>query len=419
MTEQHEHEVLNKEEILKRYESGELRTQGDVNNLVKQMVGEVLETILKGELDAHLGYKRYDREGRKAKETSNSRNGGFKKKVKSQVGELSVKIPRDRENGYSPALIKKGSRELSFFEDHILALYSKGMSTRDITGIIQELYNYEISAETVSKIVERVKGESAAWQSRPLESVYAVVFLDGFFSKVRVEGSVINVCVYVLIGIKLDGTKDCLGFWVESQGESSKYWLSVLNEIKNRGVENVLIFSCDNLAGISEAIMACYPKAEIQKCVVHQIRNSLKYVSYKERKELSEDLKGIYKAATETEGLKELEKFDEKWSSKYPHIGKSWRRNWSELSVYFKYSPEIRRLIYTTNPIESVNRVIRRRIKTRNVFPSRESLGKVVYLALDEMSQKWTNPIPHWGLILSQLRVYFGEILEPNLKGMN
>lgn len=409
-------ELLNKEEVLKMFSRGQLQTQSDVSILIKEITGEVLEAVLKGELDAHLGYERYDR---KAKKTTNSRNGTSGKKVKTQVGELALKIPRDRENEFEPALIKKGDRELSFFEDHILALYGKGMSTRDITGIIKELYNYEISAETVSKIVERVKEESEGWHSRPLESVYAVVFLDGFFSKVRVEGSVSKVCVYVLIGIKLDGTKECLGFWIDSQGESSKYWLNVLNELKNRGVGDVLIFCSDNLAGISEAISACYPKAEIQKCVVHQIRNSLKYVSYKERKELSEDLKGIYKAATETEGIMALEKFDEKWSSKYPHIAKSWRKNWSELSVYFKYSPEIRRLIYTTNPIESVNRGIRRRIKTRNVFPSPASLDKVVYLALNEMSQKWTCPMQNWGLIRSQLRVYFEGILEPYMKGMN
>jgi transposase-like protein len=406
-------EILNKEEVLKMLSEGQLQTQTDVGKLIKELTGQVLETILKGELDAHLGYKKYDQ---KNKKTTNSRNGTSSKRVKTQVGELPLKIPRDRDNEFEPALIKKGDRELAFFEDHILALYAKGMSTRDITGIIKELYDYEISAETVSMITARVREESATWHSRPLEPLYTVVFLDGFFTKVRVEGSVRKVCVYVIIGIKVDGTKDCLGFWIEGQGESSLYWLNVLNEIKNRGVENILIFCVDNLSGISEAISASFPKAEIQKCVVHQIRNSLKYVSYKDRKEVSEDLKTIYKASTESEGRIALEKFDEKWGSKYPHIGKSWRNNWSELSAYFKYSPEIRRLIYTTNPIESVNRGIRKRVKTRSVFPSKESLGKVVFLAIDEMSQKWTNPIPNWGLILSQLRIYFKHILEPYLE---
>jgi putative transposase len=406
-------EILNKEEVLKMFSEGQLQTQTDVGKLIKELTGKVLETILKGELDAHLGYKKYDQ---KNKKTTNSRNGTSSKRVKTQVGELPLKIPRDRDNEFEPALIKKGDRELAFFEDHILALYAKGMSTRDITGIIKELYDYEISAETVSMITARVREESATWHSRPLEPLYTVAFLDGFFTKVRVDGSVRKVCVYVIIGIKVDGTKDCLGFWIESQGESSLYWLNVLNEIKNRGVENILIFCVDNLSGISEAISASFPKAEIQKCVVHQIRNSLKYVSYKDRKEVSEDLKTIYKASTESEGRMALEKFDEKWGSKYPHIGKSWRNNWSELSAYFKYSPEIRRLIYTTNPIESVNRGIRKRVKTRSVFPSKESLGKVVFLAIDEMSQKWTNPIPNWGLILSQLRIYFKQILEPYLE---
>jgi putative transposase len=395
------------------FSSGQLKTQTDVGVLVKELTGQVLETILKGELDAHLGYKKYDQ---KNKKTLNSRNGTSDKRVKTQVGELPLKIPRDRQNEFEPVLIKKGDKELAFFEDHILALYSKGMTTRDISGIIKELYNYEISAEKVSMITARVHEESATWHGRPLDAVYMVVFIDGFFAKVRIDKIVSKVCVYVMIGIKLDGTKDCLGFWVDGNGESSRYWLNILNEIKSRGVKNILIFCSDNLTGISEAILASFPQAEIQKCVVHQIRNSLKYVSYKDRKEVSDDLKAIYKAPTESEGQIGLEKFDEKWSNKYPHIGKSWRNNWSELSVYFKYSPEIKRLIYTTNPIESVNRGIRKRIKTRSVFPSQESLGKVVYLALDEMVQKWTNPMPNWGLILSQLRIYFEQILEPYME---
>lgn len=402
-------ELLDASKLKQMFSSGELRSQADVSALVKSLTGQVLETVLQGELDAHLGYKKYDREN---KTTTNSRNGTSPKKVKTQVGELGVNIPRDRENEFSPSLIQKGDRELAFFEDHVLSLYAKGMSTRDISGIIEELYNYKISAETVSKITDRVHIESSHWHNRSLEPLYSVVWLDGFFAKVRVEGSVRNVCVYVIIGIKLDGTKDCLGFWVDGQPESSKYWLSVLNELRNRGVEDILIFCVDNLSGISEAISACFPKAEIQKCVVHQIRNSLKYVSYKDRKELSTDLKSIYKAATESEGILALDEFEDKWRMKYPHIAKSWRNNWNELSVYFKYSPEIRRLIYTTNPIESVNRGIRRRIKTRSVFPSLESLGKVVYLALDEMSKKQKGPILNWGLIFSQLRIYFGERLE-------
>lgn len=409
-------EVVNKDEILKMYSSGQLQTESDVNRLVTQLTGQVLETILNGELDAHLGYEKYDR---KNKKTTNSRNGTSAKTVKTRVGALPLQIPRDRENEFEPVLIRKGDRELAFFEDHILALYGKGMSVRDIAEIIKKLYNYEISAEKVSMITARVIEDSTAWNSRPLEPVYPVAFLDGFFAKARViEGSVRNICVYLIIGIKLDGTKDCLGFWVDSQMESSRYWLNVLNELRNRGVEDILIFCADNLTGISGAISACFPRAEIQKCIIHQIRHSLKYVSYKDRQEVSNDLKSIYKAATEAEGVKALEKFTDKWRSIYPNIGKSWQNNWSELSLYFKYSPEIRRLIYTTNPIESVNRGIRRRIKTRSVFPSLESLGKVVYLALTEMSQKWTGPIPNWGLIVTQLQIHFEEILEPYLKTM-
>lgn len=401
--------ILDKSKVKELFLSGKLRSQEEVGELIKSLTGEVLEAVLKGELDAHLGYEKYDRKG---KATLNSRNGTSAKRVKTSLGELDLNIPRDRQSEFSPGLIKKGDRELAFFEDHILALYAKGMSTRDISEIIKELYSYEISAETVSKITERVHEESSRWHSRPLESIYPVVFMDGFFSKVRVEGSVRTVCVYVIIGMRLDGSKECLGFWMGTESESSKYWLTVLNELRSRGVEDILIFCVDNLSGISGAICSIFPDAEIQKCVVHQIRNSLKYVSYKDRKELSNDLKSIYKAATESEGVEALEKFEGKWRSRYPHIGRSWRNNWNELSVYFKYSPEIRRLIYTTNPIESVNRGIRRRIKTRSVFPSLDSLGKVVYLALDEMSQKWTGMTPDWGLILSQLRIFFGDRLE-------
>lgn len=408
-------EILNKDAVMAQFKSGKLRTQEDVGVLLKNLMGEILETVLKGELDAQLGYKKYDH---CEKETTNRRNGSSGKKVKTNVGELPVKIPRDRENEFTPVLIKPGDRELSFFEDHVLSLYSKGMSTRDITEIIYELYNYEISAETVSKITDRVVAESMKWHERHLEPVYPIVFLDGFFCNVRVEGQVRKVCVYVIIGINLYGVKECLGFWTDGNEESSKYWLTVLDEIRNRGVKDILFFCSDNLIGISEAISACFPKALIQKCVVHQIRNSLKYVSERDRKELSGDLKSIYKAPSESDALDALKTFQAKWGSKYPQIGKSWERNWSELSVYFNYSPEIRKLIYTTNPIESVNRGLRKRIKTRSLFPSLDALKKVVYLAISEMNEKWKCPKPNWGLILAQLRIYFDDILSPYTKGM-
>ncbi len=291
-------EVLNKEELKNLCKSGQLQTQGDVNAIVKQITGQVLEAVLRGELDAHLGYEKYDRE---KKSTPNSRNGTSSKRVKTTVGELPLNIPRDRQSEFEPALIKKGDRELAFFEDHIITLYSKGVSTRDVAAIVEELYGYSISAEKVSQITDRLNESRSKWHNRPLDAVYPVVFLDGLFSKVRVEGRVRNVCVYAIIGVKLDGTKDVLGFWVDSEPESAKYWLTVLNELRNRGVEHILVFCSDNLAGISDAMSACFPDAEIQKCVVHQIRNSLKYVSYKERKEVSSDLKSIYKAATESE----------------------------------------------------------------------------------------------------------------------
>jgi len=289
-------------------------------------------------------------------------------------------------------------------------MYAKGMTTRDIQDHIKDLYGYEISPETVSSITDKVLDRAREWQSRPLESVYALIYMDAVFLKMRHEGHVRNMAVYTIVGINLDGQKECLGLWI-SETESAKYWLSVLNELKNRGVQDVLIFTVDNLKGISEAIEAVFPGAEIQKCIVHQIRNSLRYVSWKERKAMAKDLRAIYEAATEQEGAAALEEFAEKWDKRYPHISASWRANWNEIVTFFKYPPEIRTLIYTTNPIESLNRQVKKAAKNKAIFPSEQALVKQVYLAIEAASRKWTMRHREWAVIYSQLMIYFGDRL--------
>jgi transposase-like protein len=288
-------------------------------------------------------------------------------------------------------------------------MYARGMTTRDIQSHVKEIYNYDVSPETISTITDKVLERAREWQNRPLEPLYAIVFMDAIFLKMRSEGHVRNISVYNIIGITLEGRKECLGLWL-CDTESSKYWLSVLNELKNRGLEDVLIFSVDNLKGISEAIQAVFPQAEIQKCVVHQIRNSLKHVSWKDRKQLAQDLKSIYKAKTEKDGSSALEDFEKKWK-KYPHVAASWKRNWGEIATFFKYPPDIRRLIYTTNPIESMNRNIKKITKNKAIFPNEQAVFKVIYLALQGIEKKWTSRLRDWAMIYSQLMIFFEERL--------
>ena len=319
---------------------------------MREVSKDVVETLLDEELTDHLGFEKYDQ---KAKVIENSRNGYTPKTVKSKFGEIGLDVPRDRKSDFEPQIVKKRKKDISGLEDKIISMYAKGMTTRDIQAHIRDLYSYEISAETVSSITDRVLERAKEWQSRPLDPIYAIVYMDAVFLKMRTEGHVRDVAVYTIIGINLDGLKECLGMWV-CETESAKYWLSVLNELKNRGLADVLIFSVDNLTGILEAIEAVFPRAEVQKCIVHQIRNLLRYVSWKERKAMAKDLKFIYQAATEEEGLAALDDFPQKWDKHYPHISISWKKNWAELATFFKYPPEIRTLIYTTNPIESLHR---------------------------------------------------------------
>jgi len=399
--------ALDREELKKLLKEKGVRSLDDFNAFMREVSKEVVETILDGELTDHLGYEKHDQ---KTKSTENARNGFTPKTVKSKFGEIDLDVPRDRQSDFEPQIVKKRQKDISGLEEKIISMYAKGMTTRDIQAHIKDLYGYEISPETVSSITDKVMERAREWQSRPLDSVYALVYMDAVFLKMRLEGHVRNMALYTIVGINLDGQKECLGLWI-CETESAKYWLSVLNELKNRGVQDVLIFTVDNLKGISEAIEAVFPRAEIQKCIVHQIRNSLRYVSWKERKAMAKDLRTIYEAATEQEGAAALDRFADKWDKRYPHISASWRTNWDEIVTFFKYPPEIRSIVYTTNPIESLNRQIKKTAKNKAIFPNEQALVKQVYLAIEGASRKWIFRHRDWAMIYSQLMIYFGERL--------
>lgn len=397
--------MINRKELKKLFKEKGVQSLEDFNGFLKEITKEALEVMLEGEMDEHLGYEKYDILN---KDTVNSRNGHNEKVVNSKFGGLNLKTPRDRQGEFEPKVVKKRQKELTGIEDKVISLYSKGMTTRDIQNYLMEMYCYELSAESISFITDKIIDKATEWQNRPLAEVYALVFLDAIFYKVKLDGKVSNLAVYGMVGIDLEGKKDCLGLWIVGT-ESSKFWVYVLTELKNRGVKDVLIFAIDGLKGFPEAIQAVYPNSEIQKCIVHQIRTSLKFVSYKDRKAVVKDLKLIYNAATEDLALLELDNFSKIWDKKYPYISKSWRQNWAELSTYFKYPPEIKRLIYTTNPIESFHRGLRKVTKTRGIFPTTDSLFKLLYLATMDISKKWSMPIKNWHLIYAQLSVRFTD----------
>lgn len=400
--------VFDKDKLKKILDERKVTDQEGLQTLLRDLTKEVVEALYDGELTDHLGYEKHQQNG---STDGNTRNGRGKKTVQSKLGEVELSPPRDRAGTFDPQIVKKRQKDISGIEAKVISMYAKGMSTRDISSHIDEIYGYKLSAESISAITDKVLARAKEWQSRPLEPIYAIVFMDGMVMKMRVEGTVRKVTVYLIIGIDLEGNKSCLGLYF-AETESAKYWLSVMNELQNRGVEDILIFAVDNLTGISEAIEAVFPAAEIQKCIVHQIRNSLRFVSWKERKSVAADLKQIYMAATEEQGKQALEEFSKTWDGKYPHISKSWKANWAELSTFFKYSPEIRKLIYTTNPIESFNRSIRKVTKTRTIFPTEDALLKLVFLAIQDIEKRWTQTIRNWGKIYSQLVVFFEERLE-------
>lgn len=380
----------------------------DLKGLYKDMIGAVLENGLEGELDEELGYTKYDY---RSKTTDNSRNGHSQKGIKTSLGEVDIKVPRDRKGEFDPVLVKKQQTSISGdIEEKILSMYAKGMTTSDIESHIAEIYGISVSDSTISRVTDKILPTVRDWQSRPLERIYAVVFMDAIHFHVRSEGQVVKKAVYVAIGIDLDGKRDVLGMWV-GENESAKFWLSILNGLKNRGVEDIFIACVDGLTGFTGAIEAAFPRTEIQQCIIHQIRNTTRYVSYKDIKALMSDLKAVYGAVDEDSALRGLDDFEGKWKAKYPKISQSWRDNWANLSTYFKYPLEVRRLIYTTNAIEGFNRQLRKVTKSKSVFPTDDSLLKMLYLAMMDITKKWTGRRQDWGLIHSQLEVYFADRL--------
>ena len=387
---------------------GGISSMDDIQNLFKETIAEFMENGLDAELDDELGYSKYDY---KNKDTDNSRNGHSSKTLRTSFGDVEVSVPRDRKGEFEPQILKKNQTSISQdIEEKILSMYAKGMTTSDIEAHIHDIYGVEVSDTTVSRITDKILPVAKEWQQRPLESVYAVVFLDAIHFHVRSEGQIVKKAVYIAIGIDLDGRKDVLGMWV-GENESAKYWANVLNSLRNRGVEDIFIACTDNLTGFSNAIEAVFPKTEIQNCIIHQLRNSTKYVSYKDIKALMADLKKVYGAVDEETALYELENFAAKWDAKYPKISTSWRAHWAELSTYFKYPQSVRTLIYTTNAIENFNRQLRKVTKSKAVFPNDDSLLKMLYLAQMDITRKWTGRRRDWGEIHSQLEIFFADRL--------
>jgi putative transposase len=384
----------------------DVKTPEDLNNLSAFLTKLTVEAALKVEMDNHLGYDKHEVTGH---HSGNSRNGYSSKIVKGNHGEVEIQTPRDRNAKFEPQLIKKGQTRITGMDEQILSLYAKGMSTRDIVAAFEEKYGAEISSGLISQVTNAVIEEVIEWQNRPLDAVYPIVYLDCIVLKIRQDKRVINKAIYLVLGINIEGHKELLGMWV-SENEGAKFWLSVLTDLKNRGVQQMLIACVDGLKGFPDAIKATYPKAKVQLCIVHMVRNSLKLVPWKDYKLVTADLKRIYQSVSEQEASLELDNFSEKWGVKYPQISKSWRSNWENLITIFDYPPDIRKVIYTTNAIESLNSVIRKSVKTRKVFPSDDAALKVVYLAIQAATKKWTMPIRDWKPALNRFMIEFEEL---------
>lgn len=398
-------------ELMREYvNSQNFSSTNEVMAAMKEMFKDVLQQVMETELDNKLGYEKSERisDNAETAESKNYRNGYSQKTIKSQLGEVQVKIPRDRNGEYEPQIIEKYNRNADGMEEKILSLYSCGMSQRDIAEQIKNLYDVEISPELVSKISEKIMPEVTAWQNRPLETVYPFVFMDAIHYKVKEDHQIVTKAAYVVLGITLDGNKDILGIWI-GEHESSKFWLGVLNDLKSRGVLDVYLFCVDGLKGFKEAISAVYPKAQIQRCIIHQIRYSTRFVGYKDIKQLMADLKLVYKAVTEEEALENLKVFKEKWGKKYPSCVKTWEDNWDILNTFFAYPPEVRKIIYTTNIIEGLNRQFRQVTKNKPSFVNDDSLRKLLYLAAKNIVERWTQRCRNWDIVLSQLNIIFQD----------
>lgn len=390
------------DELLKGYQKPE-----DVigeNGLLKQLTKALLERAMKVELTHHLGYEKHEPEGYNS---GNSRNGVTAKTVKGDFGEVVLETPRDRNGTFEPQIVRKHQTRFDGFDDKIVSMYARGMTTREIQGHLAEIYGVEVSPTLISDVTEAVLDEVKAWQSRPLEAIYGIVYLDALYVKMRQEGRVENRAVYVALGVDMEGQKDVLGLWTSSN-EGAKFWLSVLTELRNRGVKDILIACVDGLKGFPQAIEAVFPQTQVQLCIVHLVRSSLNYVNWKERKLVASDLRGVYRAATERQAEQELREFESKWGARYQAIGKLWRENWDRVTPFFEFPAEVRKVIYTTNAVESLHMSLRKIIKTRGSFPSEEAALKLLYLALRNVIAKWET-VQHWKQALNQFEVVWGE----------
>lgn len=400
--------TLTKEQVKALVRGNNFQSVGDVTKYLKDIFKDVIQELLEAEMEMNLGYSKEDPS---TKNTDNSRNGYTPKTLKSEFGEVDVQIPRDRKGEFEPKIVPKYQRNVSGIEEKVISLYARGMSTRDIGDQVRELYGIEMSAEMVSRITDRITPEIKEWQQRPLDAVYPFVFMDAIHYRIKDEGRILNRASYVVMGVTVEGNKDILGIWI-GENETSKFWLGVMNDLKNRGVQDVLLFCVDGLTGLKEAINAAYPKAEIQRCIIHQLRNSFKYVSYKDVKAFSKDFKDVYHAINEETAMEKLYELKAKWGKDYPFAIRSWENNWDVLSPFYKFPEEVRKIIYTTNIIEGLHRQYRKVTKSKTMFPSDTSLEKMLYLASKNVMQKWTQRYKNWDRVLSQLMIQYPERLE-------
>ncbi len=403
--------VIAKNELKQIISENNITSVSDIYSLFKESFKDMLQELLEAEMDASIGYSKNDKGGLS---TDNKRNGYSTKTIKSQYREFPIEIPRDRNSEFESQIIPKYQRDISGIEEKFISLYAHGMSTRDIHNQLKELYGIEVSAEMVSKITDKILPEIKAWQSRPLNPIYPFVFMDAIHYKVKEDGRIINRAAYVILGVTLEGTKDILSITIGAN-ESSKFWLGMLNDLKNRGVQDVLFFCVDGLTGFKEAINSVYPKAEVQRCIIHMLRNFFKYVSYKDLKKFSSDFKAVYKAPTEDAALAELESLKETWGKKYPYAISSWEMNWDVVRPFFQFTDDIRRIMYTTNIIEGLNRQFRKVTKTKSSFPNDTSLEKMLYLASQNVIKKRTQRYRNWDLVLSQLSILYSKRLNQYL----
>jgi putative transposase len=393
------------EELAKRLKTGKIKSSSDLSDIFQELFREGIQEMLKAEMDEHLGYEKHAPEG---VTYPNSRNGKTSKKVKTKLGDIPLEVPRDREGTFTPQVVPKRSRIMADIEDHVLSLYTHGMTTRDIESHIREIYGVEMSEATISHITDRIVEHIEQWKTRRLEKVYMVVWMDAIVFKVRQDGKVIDKAVQIAVGLNNKGFKELLGMWI-CQNESASFWMSVLTDLKSRGVEEILISSTDNLKGFTDAIKAVFPQTRTQICIVHQLRNSLKFVVWKDKKAVALALREIYNAPDAKSAHGRLKAFEQQWGSKYPYIAKSWNTNWDNLATFFEFPMEIRKIVYTTNLIENINRVIRKYTKTKTMLPSDQAVEKVVYLALMQVSKKWTMVQHNWPIMLLQFINIFGE----------